>query len=116
MSFASLTIVGNVVKKPTLSRARGEDDEERARCVFTIAAHPRGKSRPLYMKCVAWAEVAEVVAEYIDTGKLVVAVGSLTPIEWLDKDGVARESVEMTVDTIKVLSPPKKSTRDTDLL
>ena len=76
---------------------------------FTIASTPRTFDRnanewkdgtTLFMRCSAWRELAENVAETLDQkGMRVIASGRLTQREY-EKDGQKRTVIELEVDEI----------------
>ena len=52
------------------------------------------------MRCTAWRELAENVAESLHKGSRVIAQGRLQQRSWEAQDGSRRTSVELTVDEI----------------
>ena len=77
---------------------------------FTIASTPRTFDKnsnewkdgaTLFMRCSAWREMAENVAETLDQkGMRVIASGRLTQREYEAKDGTKRTVIELEVDEI----------------
>lgn len=101
----TLTIVGNL----------GNDVELRftpsgsAVASFTIASTPRHfdkrtnewvNDETLWMRCTAWRDLAEHIAETLRKGMRVIAQGRLTQRSYQDRNGVDRTVVELTVDEI----------------
>jgi single-strand DNA-binding protein len=104
MNELRLTIVGNLTDDPELRFTTGGD----AVCGFTIAYNSRYMDRttnewkdgePLFMRCTAWRDLAENVAESLTRGTRAVASGVLKQRSY-EKDGVTRTVIEMTVDEI----------------
>ena len=101
----TLTIVGN-----TTAPAELRFTPSGAAVVnFTVASTPRTFDRQanewkdgttLFMRCSAWREMAENIAETLDQkGMRVVVTGRLTQREY-EKDGQKRTSIEFEVDEI----------------
>jgi len=101
----TLTIIGN-----TTAPAELRFTPSGAAVVnFTVASTPRTFDRQanewkdgttLFMRCSAWREMAENVAETLDQkGMRVVVSGRLTQREY-EKDGQKRVAVELEVDEI----------------
>lgn len=99
-----LTIVGNLTGDPELRfLAKGD-----AVANFTVAATPRTFDRQanewkdgetLFMRCTAWRDVAEHVAESLTKGMRVIVSGSLNTRSWED-NGQKRSVTEMKVDEV----------------
>ena len=101
-----LTIIGNLTAPPelrfTLSGA--------AVANFTIASTPRNFDKAsnewkdgdtLFLRCSAWRELAENIAESLtDKGTRVVATGNLVQRSYEDREGQKRTVVELQVDEI----------------
>jgi single-strand DNA-binding protein len=100
-----VTVTGNLARDPEVSfTATGA-----AWCRFTIAATPRFRDKDsgeyrdgdtLWMRCVAWRQLAENIAESLTKGSRVVATGRLRPNEWTTDTGEKRTSMELHVDEI----------------
>ena len=101
-----VTVVGNLASDPELRFI----PSGAAVVNFTIASTPRIFDRQaneakdgetLWMRCTAWREMAENIAESLTKGARVVAQGRLTQRSWDDpKTGEKRSSVELQVDAI----------------
>lgn len=100
-----ITIVGNLTADPEL-RWIGDGT---AVASFTIASTPRTFDRAsnsfkdgeaMFMRCSAWREMGENVAESLKKGMRVVAQGRLHQRSWETQQGERRTVIEMTVDEI----------------
>lgn len=99
-----LTIIGNLTAPPELRFT----PSGAAVANFTIASAPRTFDKAknefvdgdtLFMRCSAWRELAENIAESLtDKGTRVVARGNLTQRSYEDRDGQKRTVVELQVD------------------
>lgn len=76
---------------------------------LTIADTPRVRNsatgqwedgETLWMRCVAWRDLAEGVAETLRKGDRVTAHGTLKQRSYTSRDGEKRTSVELTLDAI----------------
>jgi len=102
----TLTIVGNLAADPELRFT----PSGAAVANFTVASTPRSFDRQtqewkdgetLWMRCNAWRELAENIAETLTKGTRVVVTGRLGQRSWEDKDtGQKRTAVELTVDEV----------------
>ena len=101
----TLTITGNLTSEPELRFTQSGT----AVANFTIASTPRSfdKNRnewtdgdALFLRCTAWRELAEHVAESLPKGTRVIASGRLTQRSYTPDNGVKRTVVELTVDDI----------------
>jgi single-strand DNA-binding protein len=102
---ANLTIVGNLTADPDLRVTAGGD----AVASFTVAATPRLLDRgsgmwsdgeTLYLRCSAWRQLAENVAESLTSGTRVWVQGRLKQRSFETRDGDKRTVIELDVDEI----------------
>lgn len=97
-----ITIVGNLTADPELRFLSNGT----AVAGFTVAATPREKDgdawkdgETLFLRCAAWRQLGENVAESLEKGNQVVVQGRLKVRSW-EKDGVTRTSIELDVDHV----------------
>jgi len=73
---------------------------------FTIAVDrfrkKDGESVTDFLRIVCWRRLAEIVSQYCKKGKLVAVEGPLQ-IDHYEKDGMQRESAEITADNVQML-------------
>lgn len=101
----SLTIIGNITNDLELRNT----SNGRAYAQFTIASTPRTYNRqsnqwedgqPLFMRCTAWADLAQHCAQSLGKGMRVIAQGRMMQRSYEAKDGSKRTVIEMQVDEI----------------
>ncbi len=101
----TITIEGNLAQDPEIRFTPNGT----AVANFTIASTPRALNRKtgqwedqptLWMRCSAWAGLAENIGESLIKGAGVIARGDLKQRTYTAKDGSERTSVEMTVHNI----------------
>lgn len=102
----SITIIGNLTADPELRFT----PNGAAVANFTVASTPRTFDRQandyrdgttLFMRCSAWRNLAEHLAESLHRGDRVIVSGVLQAREWTDKDsGEQRSSTELQVDEV----------------
>jgi single-strand DNA-binding protein len=100
------TIIGNVCADVELKYT----PSGAAVAKFTVAATPRRLDKasgewadgdPLFMRCTAWRELGENVAESLVKGSRVIVQGRLKQDNWEDKQtGAKRSAIVMEVDEI----------------
>ena len=99
------TIVGNCVSDPELRFT----PSGAAVANFTVASTPRTFDRQanewkdndtLFMRCSAWREMAENIAESLHRGTRVIVQGRLKSRSYETKEGEKRTVVEMDVDEV----------------
>jgi single-strand DNA-binding protein len=100
-----ITIIGNLTNDPELRFT----PSGAAVASFTIASTPRTFDRQsnewkdgetLFMRCSAWRDMAENVAESLTRGARVIAQGRLVQRSFETKEGEKRTVVEMQVDEV----------------
>jgi single-strand DNA-binding protein len=101
----TLTIVGNMVQDPELRFTPSGS----AVANFTVASTPKTFDRnsnewkdgeALFMRCAAWKELGENVAESLTKGMRVVVTGRLKSRSYDTKEGEKRTVIELEVDEI----------------
>ena len=77
---------------------------------YTLAVkRPRVSDTTDFIEFVSLEQGAEYLAKYAHKGDVVAACGTLQPREWTDKDGNKRKSVEVTCDSVELLSSKRNS-------
>src|SRR5690625_2673914 len=101
----TLTIVGNLTADPELRFTPSGT----AVASFTVASTPRRYDRQagefrdgdtLFMRCAAWRETAENVAESLEKGMRVIVTGRLVQRSFETREGEKRTVVELQVDEV----------------
>ena len=99
-----VTMSGRLCKEPELRRTQNGT----SCCSFTLAVkRPKVKDTTDFHDCVVWQQGAEYLCQYGHKGDLVIVSGPLTTREWTDKDGNKRKSVEVSCDSVELLSSKK---------
>ena len=102
---ATLTLIGNLIADPELRVTSGGDPV----ASFTVAATPRILDRgsgkwsdgdTLYLRCSAWRQLGENVAESLNSGTRVWVQGRLKQRTFETREGEKRTVIEMDVDEI----------------
>ena len=99
------TVVGNLTADPEL-----RSTQNGAQVVnFTIASTPRAFDRqsnqfkdgsPFFLRCSAWRDLAQHIAQSLGKGARVIACGALRQRSYEASDGTNRTVVEMEVEAI----------------
>jgi single-strand DNA-binding protein len=63
------------------------------------------KSNTLWVRCVAWRRLAEVVGEHVTKGKFLYVEGRLQLRSYEDREGQKRNVTEVVVTTLRFLGP-----------
>lgn len=100
-----ITLVGNLTADPELRWT----NSGAAVASFTVASTPRTFNRQanewqdgetLFVRCSAWRDMAENVADSLNKGMRVVVQGRLQQRSYETREGEKRTSIEMQVDEI----------------
>ena len=98
-----LTIIGNLVKAPELRTTQNGISV----CSFTVAVNRRKSSEDTetdYFNVTAWRQLGENCAKYLDKGRKVAVVGSVSVRTW-ETETKHGASLEVTADDVEFLSP-----------
>jgi single-strand DNA-binding protein len=101
----NITVIGNLTDDPELKFT----PSGAAVANFTVASTPRTFDRQtnewkdgdaLFLRCAAWRQMAENVAESLQKGQRVIVTGSLKIRNFERQDGSKGTSVEINVDEV----------------
>lgn len=99
-----IMIIGNLTKDPE----RRTLDNDKVVCNFTVAVNRKAQSdhpEADYFRVTAWDRLAEIADKYLSKGKKVCVIGPARANAWLDRDGNAAASIEVTAHELELLTP-----------
>ena len=100
-----LTIIGNLTRAPELRMTDGGLNV----CTFTVAVNRRVKKdahpEADYVRVTAWRELGNTCAKYLDKGRKVCVVGTVRAAAYIDNQGTARATLELTAEDVEFLTP-----------
>lgn len=97
-----ITVVGNLTADPELRFTNSGVPV----VSFNVASTPRTFDKqtnewrdgePMFLRCTAWRDMAENVAESLTKGARAIVQGNLGPNNYTDKDGNARTTLQLQV-------------------
>ena len=99
-------IVGNLGQDPELKYT----PTGIAVCNFSVAVNTRWtdkdgekKEKVTWYRVAAWRGLAENCAQYLSKGRQVMVTGTVEASAWIDKEGEARASLELTARDVRFL-------------
>ena len=100
-----ITIIGNLTKAPELRSTQAGVNV----CGFTVAVNrKKTQNNPDpgadYFNVNAWRQLGENCAKFLEKGKKVCVVGSVSLRTW-EKDGKHGASLEVLADEVEFISP-----------
>lgn len=99
-----LTVIGNLTKEPTLRTTQ----TGKTVCSFTVAVNRRktqnGQQEVDYFNVSAWDKLAENCNKFLDKGRKVAVVGSVSARAYEGNDGSPRAQMEITANEVEFLS------------
>ena len=105
-SINKVILVGHIGNKPEIRYTPSGT----AACSFSIATNEtwidnekEKQERTEWHNLIAWAKLADFVAEYIQKGQLVYVEGKLQTRSWTDKDKINRKITEIVCSSITPL-------------
>lgn len=105
-------LVGRLVRDPELRYTPGGA----AVCEFTLASNRRYTKKDgekveevIFVDTVVWNRAAEVSAEYLKKGRMVVVTGQLIQDRWEDEaTGQKRSKIRVQANSVQFLGGPKE--------
>ena len=103
-----VVLIGRLVADPVLRYTQNG----LAVASFTLAVDrgyttQDGEKQTDFINIVAWRKLAEVVANNLQTGRLVAVVGSLQIRSYDDQNGIRRKAAEVVANQVKFLDYAK---------
>ena len=107
----TIMLIGNLVRDPEAKTlANGIN-----LTTFTIAVNGRGKDADTtYFRITAWRQLAENCSRFLEKGKKVAVLGSVSLSTYTKKDGTGGASLEVNADQVEFLSPKSENSEQTD--
>jgi single-strand DNA-binding protein len=101
-------IIGHVGRVPELRQTPSGASV----CDFSVATNVtwtdkqtgERRERTTWFRVTCWNRLAETISRYVYKGMLVRVEGEIDASAWLDQDGAARASLELTARDVKFLS------------
>lgn len=102
-SLNKVFLIGNLTRDPELRYT----PQGTAVCTFGLATNRQWtteegekKEEAEFHTIVAWARLAEIVAEYLKRGSQAFVEGRISTREWEGQDGIKRRTVEIVAETV----------------
>ena len=97
-----LMIIGCLGNDPTMRTL----PDGTAVCSFNVAVSGKGKDKTTtWFRVTTWRQLAENCNRFLEKGRKVAVVGSVTLNTFTKKDGTASASLEVNADEVEFLSP-----------
>lgn len=99
--YQSITIVGNLGSDPDMRTT----PSGKFVTSFSVAVNEGSgdKKNTTWFKVSCWDKLAETTMQYLTKGRLVLAEGRVKAGAYIDKDGKAVGTLDMTAHTVKFL-------------
>ncbi len=106
-SWNKVELIGNLTRDPELKYT----PNGAAVCTFGLATNRtfvqegEKKEEVDFHRLVAWNKLAEICSQYLKKGTKVFASGRLQTRNWEGKDGQNRQTTEIVIEDMIILSP-----------
>ena len=104
--YQKTVIVGNLGKDPEMRYTQSGVPVTS----FNVAtsrrwtnANGESQEKTTWFRVTCWRKLAELTAQYLKKGRLVLVEGDIDASSWTDKEGNARASLELTAINVKFL-------------
>lgn len=116
--YQQITLIGNLAAKPELRYTPSGVPV----ASFSLAVNRtwtdgdgNKKDKTVWFRCTVWRALAENCEKYLDKGSRILVIGEVEEARpYTDRDGNARASIEINVQTVKFLTAPKNGDDSTD--
>lgn len=69
---------------------------------FTIALNKPRQNKPMYLDCIAWANLSSSIAEFCAKGQEVYLCGELDIGSYIDSNNITRKSISLKVKEFSI--------------
>lgn len=110
--FQQTIIVGNLGGEPEMRYLPSGAAVTNVNCAVTEKWNDQQGNRQektTWYRITAWRKLAETLAQYAHKGDRLMFVGKPSASAWIDRDGNARATLELTVDSFKFLGSPNRN-------
>lgn len=86
-------------------------------CTFTVAQteHYKDYENTVFLNCVAWGNLADVVTKYFSKGSEITVEGRLETTSWKDSSGENRSSIQLVAEKAHFqIHRPKRKKNEED--
>jgi single-strand DNA-binding protein len=99
-SYNTCTIVGNLGGDVVTREAGGKSIAS-----FSVAVNEKrgGKDETTWFRVTAWEKLADICSRYLSKGSQVLVEGRIKLNEYIDKQGAAKASLELTANKVVFL-------------
>ena len=97
-------LIGNLTRDPELKQTEGGIPV----CSFTLAVNrPSSSGHPEadYFQVTAWRGLGESCGKYLSKGKKACVIGEIRAGAWIDREGNARGTLQVTARDVEFLTP-----------
>ena len=106
-----LMIIGCLGDDPTMRML----PDGTAVCSFNVAVSGKGKDKTTtWFRVTTWRQLAENCNRFLEKGRKVAVVGSVSLSTYTKKDGTGGASLEVNADQVEFLSPKSENSEKTD--
>ncbi|MDD4279934.1 MAG: single-stranded DNA-binding protein [Candidatus Sumerlaeales bacterium] len=106
-----LMIIGCLGNDPTMRML----PDGTAVCSFNVAVSGKGKDKiTTWFRVTTWRQLAENCSRFLEKGKKVAVLGSVSLSTYTKKDGTGGASLEVNADQVEFLSPKSENSEQTD--
>lgn len=99
--LSTATIVGNLGHDPEIQET--SNNTQVAHFSVAVNRSRQGQDETMWVRCTAWAKLADIAGQYLHKGNPVCVVGNIWLDEYTGRDGAARSRLELTVRELVLL-------------
>ena len=103
LRFSTVTLESTVGGTPETREVNGKNGQPQTVTTMSVAInnHRNRDAEPVWYRVTMWNGLGTTVEQYVDKGSYVVVTGDrLTVSTWIDQDGNARATLELTANAV----------------
>ena len=103
----SINLTGKLWEDPKLDKSKSGISYSRFTLAVSIKGAKKGEQLADLIPCIAWKTTAESLVKYCHKGEALGLVGKLSVRPYTDKEGKARNNIEVVVRSMEMLGAPR---------
>lgn len=107
MSYAKITLIGNVGKDPEIRTT--QTGKKVASFSIATTEGPKNEQKTIWWRCEAWERTAEIIEMFVNKGSKIHVEGRPSEEEYTDRDGNQRKVLKVRVSDLTLLGSKSDS-------
>ena len=107
MAYNKLMVIGRITDDLEVNSFTGKNNQSGSMVRFSLVSQKNKQAEPMYLSCVAFNKNAKNLKDNCIKGTQIFLEGELQPNNYIDKNGVKRNSFSVVVNKFVITQQPQ---------